>query len=74
LKSLDLFYKSLSWDGMKLIVDYNGKGHKTSATRDDLLEYLPELDYEKMDINTGKKVIDSTKKIKRVGMSTSTPC
>lgn len=49
LTSLDLVYNSLNWDGMKLEVDYNGKGHKSSADRNDLVEYLPELDYQKLE-------------------------
>lgn len=49
LRSLDLVYDELEWDGMKLNLDYNGKGHKSSADRNDLIEYLPELDYKKID-------------------------
>lgn len=49
LKSLDLEYQEIKWDGMKLEVDYNGKGHKSSADRNDLVEYLPELDYQKLE-------------------------
>lgn len=49
LKSLDLVYQKITWDGMKLEVDYNGKGHKSSADRNDLVEYLPELDYKKLE-------------------------
>jgi len=49
LKSLDLEYQEIKWDGMKLELDYNGKGHKSSADRNDLIEYLPELDYQKLE-------------------------
>jgi hypothetical protein len=49
LKSLDLVYKEINWDGMKLEIDYNGKGHKSSSDRNDLVEYLPELDYKKLE-------------------------
>lgn len=49
LKSLDLEYEEIKWDGMKLELDYNGKGHKSSADRNDLIEYLPELDYQKLE-------------------------
>ena len=34
---------------MKLELDYNGKGHKSYADRNDLIEYLPELDYQKLE-------------------------
>lgn len=49
LKSLDLVYNKINWDGMTLKVDYNGKGHKSDANRNDLVEYLPELDYRRLE-------------------------
>ena len=47
LTSLDLEYKSFSWDGFKLKVDYKqyDSSHTSECNRNDLLEYLPELDY-----------------------------
>jgi hypothetical protein len=49
LRYLDLEFKSTTWDGMKLVIDYNGKGHFSSADRNELIEYLPELDYRKIE-------------------------
>ena len=51
LKSLDLQYDSCEWDGFKLKVDYkqDAGNHTTECNRNDLLEYLPELDYSKGD-------------------------
>jgi hypothetical protein len=51
LKSLDLQYNSCEWDGFKLKVDYkqDAGNHTTECNRNDLLEYLPELDYSKGD-------------------------
>lgn len=49
LTSLDLVYDKINWNGMKLEVDYNSKGHRSSADRNDLVEYLPELDYQKLE-------------------------
>jgi len=44
LISLDLDHIDLEWDGFKLTVYYK-LNHSTSCNRNDLLEYLPELDY-----------------------------
>jgi hypothetical protein len=51
LKSLDLQYDSCEWDGFKLKVAYkqDAGNHTTECNRNDLLEYLPELDYSKGD-------------------------
>ena len=51
LKSLDLQYNSCEWDGFKLKVDYkqDAGNHTTECNRNDLVEYLPELDYSKGD-------------------------
>lgn len=49
LVSLELNFESLEWDGFKLMVQYDlalqGTGHITNCDRNDLIEYLPELDY-----------------------------
>lgn len=52
LMSLDLEYKSCTWDGMKLKVFYHEKkeglsiaDHTSECDRNDIVEYLPELDY-----------------------------
>lgn len=49
LSSLDLEFNSFEWDGFKLKVHYtqNTGGHTTDCNRNDLIEYLPELDYSK---------------------------
>lgn len=51
LTSLDLEYKSFSWDGFKLKIDYKkyDSSHTSESNRNDLLEYLPELDYSTTD-------------------------
>jgi hypothetical protein len=46
LKMIDLDYMSMSWDGLKLNVSYFDKAD-SSATRNDLQSYIPELDLEK---------------------------
>lgn len=48
LKSLELQYEKSEWDGFKLKVYYGG-GHTSDCDRNDLLEYLPELDYKDLD-------------------------
>jgi hypothetical protein len=48
LVSLDIEYIDTEWDGFKLTVYYK-LNHKTDCTRNDLLEYLPELDYSNGD-------------------------
>lgn len=51
LTSLDLQYESFTWDGFTLKVFYKQEAgeHTTECNRNDLLEYLPELDYSKGD-------------------------
>lgn len=51
LISLDLCYNYFTWDGFKLDVFYkqDAGNHTTACDRNDLLEYLPELDYSKGD-------------------------
>ena len=48
LRSLDLEFSTYEWDGFKLKVFYKFD-HSTECNRNDLLEYLPELDYSKGD-------------------------
>lgn len=45
LVSLELEFKSTTWDGFKLFVTYDDN-YTSSADRNDLIEYLPELDYK----------------------------
>lgn len=48
LVSLEIDFESIQWDGFKLMVQYTqvqGTGHITNCDRNDLIEYLPELDY-----------------------------
>jgi len=48
LNSLELDYTGFQWDGFKLKVYYKQE-HSTECNRNDLIEYLPELDYSKGD-------------------------
>jgi hypothetical protein len=48
LDSLELEYTKTTWDGLTLTVYYSDK-EQTSVTRDDLIEYLPQLDYKEID-------------------------
>ena len=45
LRSLDIEFLTTEWDGMNLTAYYKTGEHKTECTRNDLLEFLPELDY-----------------------------
>lgn len=49
LTSLDLQYDSFIWDGFNLKVYYNQKygSNTTECNRNDIIEYLPKLDYTK---------------------------
>lgn len=51
LTSLDLEYDNFEWDGFNLKVFYKqtAGSHTTQCNRNDILEYLPELDYSKGD-------------------------
>lgn len=44
LVSIELNFESCTWDGFKLDVNYEF-GHTTTCDRNDLIEYLPEIDY-----------------------------
>ena len=48
LKSLDIDFTKTEWDGMKLKVYYK-ENYSTECNRNDLIEYLPELDYSKIE-------------------------
>jgi len=48
LKSLDLEYETSEWNGFKLKVNYK-HNYSTECDRNDLIQYLPELDYSKAD-------------------------
>lgn len=47
LRSLDIEFLTTEWDGMNLTAYYKTGEHKTECTRNDLLEFLPEIDYSK---------------------------
>ena len=48
IKALDVDYKSSTWDGFKYKLTYE-TGYSTECDRNDLIEYLPELDYSKVE-------------------------
>lgn len=51
-KQIELNYTKLDWDGFILTVFYEEdttQGHKTECDRNDLLEYLPDLDYRNVE-------------------------
>ena len=50
LVSLDIEFMETEWNGNKLTVNYR-LNHSTTCSRNDLLEYLPELDYVKNPID-----------------------
>lgn len=54
LRALELEFEYCVWDGFKLKVNYSF-GHTTECDRNDLLEYLPELDYSDSDEIGGVK-------------------
>jgi putative aminopeptidase FrvX len=57
LKSLQLDFIETKWDGFKLDVKYE-YGNTSTADRNDLIEYLPELDYSKVEeLNDDEKAI-----------------
>lgn len=49
LKNLELHFISAKWNGFTLDVFYE-KDYKTSCDRNDLLEYLPDLDYRDIEV------------------------
>lgn len=48
LTSLEVHYSKIQWDGFNLEVFYDTKngGHKTKCDRNDIVDYLPELDFK----------------------------
>ena len=48
-KDIELHYTKLEWDGFKCTVFYESE-HRTECDRNDLLEYLPDLDYRGIEI------------------------
>ena len=48
LRSLDLDFTETTWDGFNLSVKYTNN-HTTLANRNDLVEYMPELDYKNVE-------------------------
>lgn len=51
-KDIELDYTKLDWNGFNLVVYYEEdteKGYKTECDRNDLLEYLPDLDYREIE-------------------------
>lgn len=48
IDSLEVYYNTLNWDGINLKLTYD-YGHSTETSRDELMEYLPELDYRSME-------------------------
>jgi hypothetical protein len=51
LTSLEIDFESIIWDGFKLLVNYSQSigGHITDCDRNDLIEYLPELNYQEQE-------------------------
>ncbi len=47
LNQIELEYFTMKWDGVKLVVTYDD-GRRTDASRNDLIEYLPQLDLAKV--------------------------
>ena len=62
LNQLELHYTRLEWDGFKLKVYYD-YGHSTECSRNDLIEYLPELDYSKVEELTADEVTKISTKV-----------
>ena len=48
ITSLDVDYKKSEWDGFKFKLYYES-GYNTECNRNDLMEYLPDLDYTKLE-------------------------
>jgi hypothetical protein len=70
LKSLELVYESSTWDGFKLKVKYEFD-HSTECNRNDLIEYLPELDYSSGD-DVDEVDIDTTSYTTHTSIETDT--
>ena len=50
LTQIELDYKTMKWNGVKLVVTYNDD-RTSDATRKDLIEYLSQLDLTKIDLD-----------------------
>ena len=48
-KDIELHYTKMDWDGFKCTVFYESE-HRTECDRNDLLDYLPDLDYRGLEI------------------------
>ena len=48
IKALEIDYKSSEWNGFNYKLNYE-VGHSTDCDRNDLIDYLPELDYSKIE-------------------------
>jgi hypothetical protein len=48
LKSIEIDFSKTEWDGMELKISYIAN-YKTQCSRNDLIEFLPELDYSKVE-------------------------
>ena len=72
LNQLDLQYTRSEWDGFKLKVYYKYE-HTTECDRNDLIEYLPELDYSEVEELTEKEVNKITKPSTTSGVLSGIP-
>lgn len=54
LSNLEVDYDSVTWDGMKLSVKHTTEAgdHVTDCTREELVEFLPQLDFWKKELDT----------------------
>lgn len=61
LTSLEVNYSKIEWDGFNLDVFYDSKngGHKTKCDRNDIIDYLPNLDYSESEILEDYEAYDS---------------
>ena len=52
LTSLEVHYSRIEWNGFNLNVFYTTKngGHKTKCDRNDIIDYLPDLDFKDLDV------------------------
>ena len=65
LTDLELNYERIEWNGLKLKVFYDSEYH-TECDRNDLIEYLSELDYSKIDELDEKGINDIIKSENRL--------
>lgn len=62
LTQLELHYMNSEWDGFKLKVYYEFE-HTTNCDRNDLIEYLPELDYSDIEELDEKRTMSSSERM-----------